>query len=169
MFNIWHVILENFDKCYPRKVICIFLNEVLLSILLNNNLQYFWVAQAIDKDDFVVSSNYNTPNTFIIGTLSTEEELIPNKFALHQNFPNPFNPYTSIRYDLPKNEEVQIEIFDMLGKKIRLLIYQKQIAGFHQVQWDGKDNLGRPVSSGMYVYMLKAGQFKKSKKMVILK
>ena len=57
----------------------------------------------------------------------------------------------------------------MLGKKIRLLIYQKQIAGFHQVQWDGKDNLGRPVSSGMYLYMLKAGQFKKSKKMVILK
>ena len=112
----------------------------------------------------------NIVNLTITEELETKaNNILPAEYTLHQNFPNPFNPYTNIRYDLPKNEEVQIEIFDMLGKKIRLLIYQKQIAGFHKVQWDGKDNLGRPVSSGMYLYMLKAGQFKKSKKMVILK
>ena len=66
-----------------------------MSILLNKTLQYFWVASAIGKDDFVVSSNYNIPNTFIIGTLSTEENLIPNELALHQNFPNPFNLTTT--------------------------------------------------------------------------
>ena len=78
------------------------IEDTTMSLLLDNNLQYYWVAQAIDKDNFVVSSNYNTPNIFIIGTLSTEEELIPDEFALHQNYPNPFNPTTNISYDLPK-------------------------------------------------------------------
>ena len=140
-----------------------------MSILLNNNLQYFWVAQAIDKDDFVVGSNYNTPNTFIIGTLSTEEELIPNKFALHQNFPNPFNPTTAIRYDLPKEEYVNIVIFDVIGRNIRSLVNQKKNAGYHSIQWDAKNDLGEPVSAGMYIYIIHAGEHRSVKKMVLLK
>ena len=145
------------------------IEDTSMSILLNNNLQYFWVAQAIDKDNFVVSSNYNTPNTFIIGTLSTEEDLIPNVFALHQNFPNPFNPTTTIRYDLPNEEDVSIVIFDVVGRKIRSLINQNQSAGYHRIQWDAKNDLGEPVSAGMYIYILHAGDHRSVKKMVLLK
>ena len=140
-----------------------------MSNLANNNPQYFWLAQAINKYNFVVSSNYNTPNTFIIGTLSTEEDLIPNQFALHQNFPNPFNPTTTIRYDLPNEEDVSIVIFDVVGRKIRSLISQNQSAGYHRIQWDAKNDLGEPVSAGMYIYILHAGDHRSVKKMVLLK
>ncbi len=145
------------------------IEDTTMSLLLDNNLQYYWVAQAIDKDNFVVSSNYNTPNTFIIGTLSTEEELIPDEFALHQNYPNPFNPTTNISYDLPKNEHVSIVIYDVMGRNIRSLINEKKSAGYYRVYWDAKNDIGEPVSAGMYIYTIEAGEFRSVKKMVLLK
>ena len=140
-------------------------NLFIINLFLISSL----IAQAIDKDNFVVSSNYNTPNTFIIGTLSTEENLIPNEFALHQNFPNPFNPTTTIRYELPNEEDVSIVIFDVVGRKIRSLINQNQSAGYHRIQWDAKNDLGEPVSAGMYIYIFHAGDHRSVKKMVLLK
>ena len=136
---------------------------------MDNNLQYFWVAQAMDKDNFVVSSNYNTPNTFVIGTLSAEEEMIPDEFALHQNFPNPFNPTTSIRFDLPTQEKVNIIIFDVMGRNIRSLLNENRNAGYHNIQWDAKNDLGEHVSAGMYIYIIQAGEHRSVKKMVLLK
>ena len=123
----------------------------------------------MDKDNFVVSSNYNTPNTFIIGTLSTDEELIPDEFALHQNFPNPFNPTTSIQFDLPSQEKVNIVIFDVMGRNIRTLMNENLNAGYHNIQWDAKNDLGESVSAGMYIYILNAGEHRSVKKMVLLK
>ena len=102
-------------------------------------------------------------------TLSTEENLIPNEYALHQNFPNPFNPTTTIRYDLPNEEDVSIIIFDVTGRNIRSLINQNQSAGYHRIQWDAKNDLGEPVSAGMYIYILYAGDHRSVKKMVLLK
>ena len=145
------------------------IEDTTMSLLLDNNLQYYWVAQAIDKDNFVVSSNFNTPTTCIIGTLSTEKELIPDEFALHQNYPNPFNPTTNISYDLPKNEHVSIVIYDVMGRNIRLLINEKKSAGYYRVYWDAKNDIGEPVSAGMYIYTIEAGEFRSVKKMVLLK
>ena len=135
----------------------------------NNTLQYFWVASHIDKDDFVVSSNYNTPNTFIIGTLSTKENLIPDEFALHQNFLNPFIPTTTILCILPNEDGVSVIIFDVVDRKIRSLINQNQSAGYHRIPWDAKNDLGEPVFAGMYIYILHAGDHRSVKKMVLLK
>ena len=145
------------------------IEDTSMSLLLDNNLQYFWVAQAMDKDNFVVSSNYNTPNTFVIGTLSAEEEMIPDEFALHQNFPNPFNPITSIRFDLPTQEKVNIIIFDVMGRNIRSLLNENRNAGYHNIQWDAKNDLGEHVSAGMYIYIIQAGEHRSVKKMVLLK
>ena len=145
------------------------IEDTSMSLLLGNDLQYYWVAQAIDKDGFIVSSNYNTPHTFIIGTLSNEEELIPDEFALHQNFPNPFNPTTNIQYDLPNEEFVNIVIFDVMGRNIRSLINEKKSAGYHRIQWDAKNDFGEPVSAGMYIYIIRAGENRAVKKMVLLK
>ena len=95
--------------------------------------------------------------------------IMPSDYALHQNYPNPFNPVTDIRYDLPENEFVSIMIYDVMGREVRSLTYERQVAGFHQVQWNGKNDMGAPVSSGMYLYMLKAGEYVNAKKMVMLK
>ncbi|MFQ5652230.1 MAG: T9SS type A sorting domain-containing protein [bacterium] len=107
-------------------------------------------------------------------TVVTVEELraatIPSQFALAQNYPNPFNPTTNITYDLPKDSEVTLQVFNVLGQKVRNLVFQqKQQAGSYTVQWDGKDEVGRSVASGLYFYSIKAGDFIKSQKMTLLK
>ena len=101
--------------------------------------------------------------------MSTDEELIPDEFALHQNYPNPFNPTTNISYDLPNDEYVNIIIFDVMGRNIRSLINEKQSAGYYGIQWDAKNDIGEPVSAGMYIYTIQAGEFRSVKKMVLLK
>ena len=94
---------------------------------------------------------------------------MPAIFTLHQNFPNPFNPITTLRYDLPLDALVTLSIYDMLGRKITQLVSTNQEAGFKSVQWDATDSKGRPVSAGVYLYQIQAGVFVQTKKMVLLK
>ena len=96
-------------------------------------------------------------------------EALPTQFRLHQNYPNPFNPETTIRYDLAKPVEVRLTVFDVLGRAVRTLVAHKQAAGAHSAVWDGRDDLGRQLASGVYVYRLEAGDFTKSAKMLLLK
>ncbi len=99
----------------------------------------------------------------------SNEELIIRKFALFQNYPNPFNPQTVIRYALSKGCNVEITIFNILGQKVRGLINEYRSAGAHEILWDGKDDLGKELSSGIYFYRLKTDEFTESKKMILLK
>ncbi len=94
---------------------------------------------------------------------------IPKKFAVYQNFPNPFNPTTTIRFELPKPEHVRIEIYNVLGQKIRTLLDKPVEAGYHAIQWDSRNDNGVPVSSGIYYYRITAGQHVAVKKMALLK
>ena len=75
--------------------------------------------------------------------------MIPITFALHQNFPNPFNPITTLRYDLPSDALVTLSIYDMLGKEVTQLVNTSQQAGFKSVQWNATDSNGRAVSAGV--------------------
>ena len=95
--------------------------------------------------------------------------LIPEVFALHQNYPNPFNPTTQIRYDLPDNEFVSINIYDVMGRKIKSLVSINQEAGYRSISWNATNDLGQPVSAGMYIYTIQAGEFRQTRKMVLLK
>ncbi len=102
--------------------------------------------------------------------LDTKQELLlPENFALHQNYPNPFNPVTTLRYDLPENRLVNITIYDMLGREVKTLINQTQEAGFKSVIWNATNDYGKPVSAGVYLYQIHAGEFVQTKKMVLLK
>ncbi len=104
------------------------------------------------------------------GTLSNDiDATIPQVFALHQNYPNPFNPTTSISYDLPANEFVSINVFDLMGREVKTLVNKNQVAGFRSIQWNATNNLGQPVSAGMYIYTIQAGEFRQTRKMVLLK
>ena len=94
---------------------------------------------------------------------------IPLSYFLYQNHPNPFNPTTRINYKLPDNEFVSIYIIDIMGREIKSLVNTNQEAGFKSVQWDATNNLGQSVSAGMYIYTIQAGEFRQTKKMVLLK
>ena len=95
--------------------------------------------------------------------------VIPATFTLHQNFPNPFNPITTLRYDLSSDALVTLSIYDMLGREVTQLVNTTQEAGFRSVQWDATDSMGRPVSAGVYLYQIQAGEFVQTRKMVLLK
>ncbi|RKY56300.1 MAG: hypothetical protein DRP89_01625, partial [Candidatus Neomarinimicrobiota bacterium] len=94
---------------------------------------------------------------------------LPKEFALHQNYPNPFNPTTFIKYDLPKEAKVKIVIYNLMGREVRTLVNEKQNAGYKSILWNGRDNQGRMVSSGLYIYQMITDEFQKTKKMTFLK
>jgi hypothetical protein len=94
---------------------------------------------------------------------------MPEMYVLHQNYPNPFNPVTSFRYDLPENTLVNITIYDMMGRLVKTLINGSQAAGYRTIQWNATNNIGQPVSAGVYLYTIQAGEFRQTKKMVLLK
>jgi hypothetical protein len=93
---------------------------------------------------------------------------LPISFELMQNYPNPFNPETTIQYQLPKEAEVKLVIYNLLGQRVRILVDKKQPTGIYSVQWDGKDESGRNVSSGIYLYRLQTNEFVKVRKLTLL-
>jgi 5'-nucleotidase / UDP-sugar diphosphatase len=99
----------------------------------------------------------------------TEESNLPGNFALSQNYPNPFNPETKIDYTLPAGSDVNIEIYDILGQRVKTLVSGYQPAGEQTVIWNGRDDAGQKVSSGIYFYKMQAGNFVETKKMSLMK
>ena len=94
---------------------------------------------------------------------------IPTKYSLNQNFPNPFNPTTQISFDLPKQSQVTISIFNSAGQLVRRLVNSDYEAGSHNIVWNSRDDLGKPVANGLYLYTIRASGFVRTKKMVMLK
>ncbi len=96
--------------------------------------------------------------------------ITPDDYILEQNYPNPFNPSTTIRYQLPIRKQVTVRIYNELGQLVKTLVdHVTQEAGRHQVVWDGTDSNGQPVASGTYIYSLEYGNFRKTKRMTLLK
>jgi len=104
-------------------------------------------------------------------TLVAEEEEVetPKYFELHQSFPNPFNDHTIIKYNLSKAIDVSLVIYNILGQKVRTLVRKERQSGLKTVIWDGKDDRGRDLSSGIYFYQLQAGKLTQTRRMVLLK
>jgi hypothetical protein len=111
-------------------------------------------------------------NPWVITVTDVEEGLevlLPRDFTLSQNYPNPFNPQTVIEYALPRDSRVQIVVYNVLGRKVKVLKDQWEEAGYRSVVWDGKDQKGEEVGTGIYFYKIQAESFVKTKKMVLLK
>ena len=94
---------------------------------------------------------------------------LPEEFALNQNYPNPFNPSTIIPYDLSKDSKVKIEIFDLMGRNIKVLFEGNQSAGNHKQVWMGTDNFGNPVGAGVYLCKMFTPQKVFMQKMILIK
>ncbi len=94
---------------------------------------------------------------------------IPTVLDLQDNFPNPFNPTTTIRFDVPQQGQVLLEVFDVHGRLVSSLLNETRPAGYHTVVWDGLDNVGARVASGVYFYRVEAGNFSETKRMTLIK
>jgi len=103
------------------------------------------------------------------GDGSVALELIPMQYALYQNFPNPFNPVTEIQFDVPDGSVLDLVVYNLMGQQVRRLVNGEIQAGYHRVVWDGLNDRGEPVSTGVYIYSLISPSFHNTKKMVLLK
>jgi len=123
---------------------------------------------APDNGEYTLAQNSPCVGTGENGA-NMGKDAIPLQYTLHQNYPNPFNPITTLRYDLPEQATVNIIIYDMLGRQVRTLLNQTQDAGFKLVIWNATNDHGKPVSAGVYLYKIQAGEFVQTRKMVLLK
>ncbi len=105
----------------------------------------------------------------LITSLNCTLQDIPDKFDLSHNYPNPFNPQTTIKFQLPQREYVTLKIYNMLGQEVRTLKEEDMEPGYYHIIWDGRDNHGKVVSNGIYLFQLKAGDYQNTKKMIMLK
>jgi hypothetical protein len=147
-----HDELDNATAGYPR-------NDELVSLHVNGVRVY---------PDMVWSGHGNSER---LDNLSTTKSgsMTPSSFRLAQNYPNPFNPTTVILFSLESPGHVDLAIYNLLGQSIRTLISADMRAGDHETVWDGTDDNGMPVSSGVYFYRLQAGSFSKTMKMMLMK
>jgi len=135
------------------------------------NLRFEWISEEISSITIDNISTMNDGND-VFGAESKVIETpiaIPIEFGLKQNYPNPFNPSTTIKIELPKTSDVRLEIYNILGQKVKTLVNETMKAGYRKVRWDGRNDYGVRVSSGMYIYIVRAGDFIARHKMVLLK
>ena len=114
----------------------------------------------------------NDPVKLIIDATSldiADNSAIPTEFKLHENYPNPFNPSTNIKFDIPENGLVSLIVYDLMGHKVTELVNTNMNSGFHNVSWNGTDNFGNTVSTGVYIYQLKTGNYSNTQKMLFIK
>jgi hypothetical protein len=107
--------------------------------------------------------------SIITRVVSIEGNQMPEEFALYANVPNPFNPSTRITYDLPLATQVSLQVFDILGRHLRTLVNGRQQPGRYAVIWDGRDERGQAVPTGVYIYRLQAGSYTRARRMLLLK
>ena len=122
----------------------------------------FDVANGVVFDPNQLQNRLGTPG-------SLEVRALPTEFALNQNFPNPFNPETTIAYDLADGGRVELEIYNVMGQMVMQLVSEEQPAGRYRVVWDGADAIGRSVASGVYFYRLNTTQYNAVRKLMLLK
>jgi hypothetical protein len=169
-------------------------NGLVISTDTETFISYTWIAKSgfavasAESQDGETNPSFTSARGFGrltgISTLvegQTGHAEIPSSFELFQNSPNPFwseatspapgrgNPETTIKYQSPQNGQVELLIFNALGQKVRELVNKAQRAGFYEARWNGTDNLGNPVPSGVYYYRMKSGDFVRTKKMVFLR
>ncbi|HOD55618.1 MAG TPA: FlgD immunoglobulin-like domain containing protein, partial [Candidatus Cloacimonadota bacterium] len=94
---------------------------------------------------------------------------VAKKTALKGNYPNPFNPVTTIAYDIEKDAHVSIDVFNVKGQKVRTLVNDRLTAGSHTIQWNGTDDNGKNVGSGIYFFNMKSGKYTSTRKMILMK
>ena len=130
------------------------------------------IVPASGTSDTHAGSWFLVDDLDLTGSTSVQDGEAPSTvhaLIINQNYPNPFNPVTTISYDIPKQDRVQVHIYDLKGKLVNVLVDMNKMAGQHEVMWNGQDIVGQTVSSGVYFVRIVAGEFADSKKIMFLK
>jgi len=131
---------------------------------------WMWVVEVTDGVDTTGSEpGYMMVDWDISEMLAIDDASLPEAFALHNNYPNPFNPVTNISFDIPEVAEVTLEIYNVMGQKVRTLAQGQHEPGRYKIQWNATNDYGQALSSGMYIYRIQAGDFVSVKKLVLMK
>ena len=163
----YYKIEQSNDSLFNDEVLELYITEnTHTTENLNFDSTYFFRVSA-----FVgYWTDYSPVLAFTLETLELEKNMLhAQEFNVSQNFPNPFNPITSIQYTIPVNGFVDIIIYDMKGRVVKNLKSDYEVAGTKNIQWNATDNFGTSVPTGMYIYSVKAGPFLKNTKMILLK
>jgi hypothetical protein len=121
-------------------------------------------------ENVIVYANQTTTQNFIMTAVDNDDNAqIPVATSLNGNYPNPFNPETTISFSLKEPAMVSIQIFNVQGKLVNTLVNEERTAGNYTVIWNGKDSGGRNVASGVYYYRMRAGKYSSTRKMIMLK
>jgi hypothetical protein len=131
----------------------------------NGTTVYYWVS-AEDVEGNISNTN---KQSYLVGTLATDNDVIPNDFGLHGNYPNPFNPVTNIIYSIDTASEVIITVHNIQGQLVKNLFIGNVYPGQHTVSWNGTDRFAQSLPSGIYIYSIKSGRQILTGKMMLLK
>lgn len=161
------------DKIYVPQVEPVFVDSG------NGSASFLWTPMANEignyKLQFYVWDYYRGIDSaktvlWVIGThTGVNDEALPREFQLYQNVPNPFNPITSIHYQLSMDGDINLSIYNVYGQLVRTLAQGEQVAGRHVVEWDGLDETDHKASSGVYLYRLQAGAQMQTRKLMLMK
>ena len=151
---VWNVIANNIEVSTQVEFIA-------YSATLNcdNNPEFCFESDTV--------SFYIPINVEIVSI--DDKEITPKQYHLYQNYPNPFNPTTSIQYELPESAFINIYVYDLKGKLVNTLVSKEQTSGYKSITWHGTDVFGRNVGAGMYFYSIQTPEFRKVRKMILLK
>jgi hypothetical protein len=130
-----------------------------------NSMERYTIAAV--KEGYVIAHEDFVPS--MVTTVNEDDLLLPDRFSLAQNYPNPFNPATTISFELPYRAEVDLAVYNILGRRLVTLVAGELAAGRHEVTWSGRDVFGTDVASGVYFYRLESAGFSDSRKMLLLR
>ena len=159
--NLYHLDFMNNELTNIPETICnIYDNLTVFSIGINNICPPY---------PNCVEDNMGEQDTSNCMQVSSIHVILPITYNLYNAYPNPFNPVTSLRYDLPEDGIVNIAVYDMMGRIVKTIVNSSQTAGYKSIRWNATNNRNEPVSAGLYLYTIQTEKFRQTKKMVLLK
>ena len=144
--------------------------DLVFHIYNESTDEILFSSQLVEFETNGMVGTLSEPYTLDASSLTVYDPgYIPGVFSLSQNYPNPFNPVTTIAYGIPQSSAVRITVYNMLGEEVATIENQVLDAGYYFTTWNGQDNLGNAVSAGVYLYQIEAGDFTKTRKLILLK
>ena len=145
-------------------------SDIVFQVYHEQTDEILYVANQMEYSTNDIVGTLLEPYVIDARTLAVGDPgFIPEVFSLAQNYPNPFNPVTKIGYGLPKSSNVRVDVYNLMGENVATLVNKKQNPGYYFITWDSKNNMGILVSAGVYIYQIRAGDYVKSRKLILLK